>query len=85
MHIAKSNEYSFPRKIVAISGRAVDDLVSEYAPYRSRGRPRPRWDDLITQFCQLHLDQYAHWLDALIAVGGGASDFEQRFMRHVSV
>ena len=62
---------------------SCDDPVSPYMPYRGRGRPRPRWDDHIANFCCLHIDEHAHWLDALIAFGGDARNLEQTFIVHV--
>ena len=85
IHISKSDEQAFPRRVVGMSGYAVDDPASPYRPYRGRGRPRPRWDDLISDFCQLYIDQHAHWLDALNAYGRDARELEQTFMIHVGV
>ena len=85
MHITKSDEQSFPRRVVGMSGYAVNDPASPYRPHRGRGRPRPRWDDLIADFCQLHIDQHTYWLDALNAYGRDTSELEQIFMIHVGV
>ena len=41
----------------------LDPLLAD-RPHRKQGRPKTRWDDYLTKFCQQQFPQISSWIDA---------------------
>ena len=82
IHVASSSHISFPQKVAHLSQNAIDDPASLYAPHRSRGRPRQRWDDSVAGFCKLHFDANCDWITAMSQHDGNLRAFEDEFIVH---
>ena len=39
-------------------------VVNAHIPFRTQGRPKRRWDDLLTELSNTHFPQYDSWVDA---------------------
>ena len=54
------------RRVGHLSISLIIDLVLPRMPTRSRGRPRTRWDDVLSAFTRDFLYSANHWIDGVV-------------------
>ena len=65
-HIATSHHDAWIRRAGYLSNSLIIDPVLPRMLTRSRGRPRTRWDDMLTTFTSDFLYSTNHWIDGIV-------------------
>ena len=65
-HVATSHHDAWIRRAGYLSNSLIIDPVLPSMPTRSRGRPRTRWDDMLTAFTSDFLYSTNHWIDGIV-------------------
>ena len=76
IHVARMSDQCYPQRIAHLARDVVIDPVSLFASRRSRGRPRQRWDDKISEFCKQFIDGTCGWIDVLSQHDGNCDIME---------